>query len=67
MQIRREEVILNLDYAGLGAGIWPTLDDLPPLPGDETIFEPRLSADQRDASYTYWQRAVERARGWRRP
>jgi glycerol kinase len=50
--------------AGLGAGIWPTLADLPPMPGDYTTFEPRLSADQRDAAYAQWQRAVERARGW---
>jgi glycerol kinase len=50
--------------AGLAAGVWPTLADLPPLPGDYTLFEPRLSADQRDAAYSQWQRAVERARGW---
>ncbi len=50
--------------AGLGAGVWPTLADLPPLPGDYTTFEPRLSADQRDAGYARWQRAVERAQGW---
>lgn len=50
--------------AGLGAGVWSTLSDLPPLPGTLTRFEPRLSADQRDASYARWQRAVERAKGW---
>lgn len=50
--------------AGLSAGVWSTLSDLPPIPGDYTIFEPRLSTDQRDASYARWQRAVERAQGW---
>lgn len=50
--------------AGLAAGVWPNLAGLPPLPGDYTTFEPRLSADQRDAAYAQWQRAVERARGW---
>jgi glycerol kinase len=50
--------------AGLSAGVWPALSDLPPIPGDYTTFEPRLSADQRDAAYAHWQRAVERARGW---
>lgn len=50
--------------AGLSAGVWSNLTDLPPLPGDYTYFDPRLSADQRDASYARWQRAVERARGW---
>jgi glycerol kinase len=51
--------------AGLGAGVWTTLTDLPPLPGDYTIFEPRLPADQRDAGYARWQRAVERVQRWR--
>ncbi|MCL4298863.1 MAG: carbohydrate kinase [Anaerolineae bacterium] len=50
--------------AGLSAGVWPALSDLPPLPGDYTTFEPRLSADQRDAAYAQWQRAVDRAKGW---
>lgn len=50
--------------AGLGAGFWRSVDDLPPLPGPITVFEPRLSADERDAGYARWQRAVERARRW---
>jgi glycerol kinase len=50
--------------AGLGAGVWPNLVGLPPLPGDYTTFEPRLSANQRDAAYAHWQRAVERAKSW---
>ncbi len=50
--------------AGLGAGFWPTLADLPPLPGDHTTFEPHLSTDQRDAGYAHWQQAVERTRSW---
>jgi glycerol kinase len=50
--------------AGLGAGVWPNLAGLPPLPGDYITFEPRLSADQRDAAHAQWQRAVERATSW---
>lgn len=50
--------------AGLSAGVWSNLSDLPPIPGDYTTFEPHLSADQRDAAYSRWQRAVERAQGW---
>jgi glycerol kinase len=50
--------------AGLGIGVWTEPDDLPPLPDDHTVFEPHLSADQRDAGYDRWQKAVERARGW---
>lgn len=50
--------------AGLGAGFWRSLDDLPPLPGPIIVFEPRLAADARDAGYARWQRAVERTRRW---
>lgn len=50
--------------AGLSAGVWPALSDLPPIPGDYTTFEPRLSAEQRDDAYAQWQRAVERAKEW---
>ncbi len=50
--------------AGLGAEFWPTLADLPSLPGEATTFEPTISADRRDAGYAQWQRAVEKARGW---
>ncbi len=32
--------------------------------GEETRFEPRMGADQRDALYAEWKRAVERSRGW---
>ena len=47
--------------AGLGAGFWRTIDELPPLPGALTVFEPRLTADERDTGYARWQQAIERA------
>lgn len=50
--------------AGLGAGIWSSVDELPPLPGTFDTFDPSLSDDQRDAGYAQWQRAVERAKEW---
>jgi glycerol kinase len=50
--------------AGLGAGFWPDLANLPPLPGEQTVFAPRLAADQRDLGYHRWQQAVKRAQGW---
>jgi glycerol kinase len=52
--------------AGLGAGFWPRAADLPPLPGTPAIFEPRLTADRRDAGYGGWQRAVETVTAWSR-
>ncbi len=48
--------------AGLGLGIWKSIDDLPPLPAGSTLFEPRLSADQRDRDYARWQQAVRHVR-----
>jgi len=50
--------------AGLGAGFWRSPADLPPLPGARAVFEPRLSADQRDAGYAAWQRAVRTVQTW---
>jgi glycerol kinase len=50
--------------AGLGAGCWASPAALPPLPREHTIFEPSLSADQRDRGYATWLQAVNRARGW---
>ncbi len=48
--------------AGLGAGVWRSVDELPDLPPGAVQFEPRLSDDQRDASYARWQQAVAAVR-----
>ncbi len=48
--------------AGLGCGVWKSIDDLPALPAGSTRFEPRLSSDQRDADFARWQRAVQHVR-----
>lgn len=48
--------------AGLGLGVWNSIDDLPPLPTGSKFFEPHLSSDQRDAGYARWQRAVQHVR-----
>ena len=50
--------------AGIGAGFWKNETDLPPLPGEQTVFEPRLSADQRDAGYTAWKRSIGTVTSW---
>lgn len=50
--------------AGLGAGFWRGPTELPPLPGARAVFEPRLSADRRDAGYAEWQRAVRTVQTW---
>ncbi len=50
--------------AGLGAGVWADVSDLPPLPGGQTTYEPQISSDQREAAYARWQRAVDCVRAW---
>jgi glycerol kinase len=49
--------------AGLGVGFWRDRAELEHA-GELTVFEPRLSAERREALYAGWKRAVERARGW---
>lgn len=48
--------------AGLGAGVWRNVNDLPDLPPGAVQFEPRLSDSQRDAQYARWQQAVAAVR-----
>ena len=50
--------------AGLAVGFWKDESALPGGGRAVTRFEPRMSADRRDALYAGWRRAVERSRGW---
>ena len=50
--------------AGLGAGLWPSLDDLAGRWTLERRFAPALGGAARQAQVETWRRAVERARGW---
>jgi glycerol kinase len=50
--------------AGLGVGFWQDAGQLEAAAGTGRRFEPRMSADRRDALYAGWQRAVERSRNW---
>jgi glycerol kinase len=51
--------------AGLAVGFWRSRDELAAATDrGATLFEPRMSADRREALYAGWKRAVERARGW---
>ncbi len=51
--------------AGLATGFWSDENELRAATTvGATLFEPRMSADQRDALYADWQRAVERSRDW---
>jgi len=50
--------------AGLGAGLWSSLDDLAGRWTLERRFAPALGGPARQAQVETWRRAVERARGW---
>jgi len=50
--------------AGLATGVWGGYGDLTSRLGSAERFEPTMGADQRDALYAGWLRAVERSRGW---
>ena len=49
--------------AGLGVGLWRTLDEVGRRWAVERRFEPTLPAAERAERYAGWRRAVERTRG----
>ncbi len=60
-----ETTALGAAYlAGLGVGFWKNREELAAAWREERAFVPRLDSSQREARYTGWKRAVERARGW---
>jgi len=48
--------------AGLGAGLYRSLDDVAALWKSDRRFEPKMGTDERDALYHGWQKAVGRVR-----
>jgi glycerol kinase len=50
--------------AGLGAGVWRSLDDLAERAAIERTFVPAMDPRLRDEGYASWRRAVARARNW---
>ena len=61
----RETTALGAAFlAGLGAGLWRDVDELRSRRAVARRYEPRLGADEREALYAGWLRAVERAKGW---
>ncbi len=60
-----ETTALGAAYAaGLATGFWRDLDDLRQNWKMDREWEPRWSADQRDAAYAGWERAVQRTLDW---
>jgi glycerol kinase len=51
--------------AGLAVGYWSDAAALTSVLSEgETVFEPRMSTERREALYGHWKRAVQRALAW---
>ena len=62
-----ETTALGAAYlAGLGAGLWQSLDAVAERYAVERTFTPAMPAAQRAERYENWKRAVERSREWTR-
>jgi glycerol kinase len=60
-----ETTALGAAYAaGLAIGFWKDLDDLRQNWKKDRQWDPTWSADQRNAAYAGWQKAVERTFNW---
>ncbi len=53
--------------AGLGVGLWSSIDAVAARHLVERTFRPRLDAAARARGYDGWRRAVDRARAWEAP
>jgi len=60
-----ETTALGAAYlAGLAVGFWKDLDELAHNWRVDKRFRPQMPAEQREALYAGWKRALERAKGW---
>lgn len=50
--------------AGLAVGYWQSQEEIAGQWQLERLFEPQMSADQRESLYADWGRAVARSQGW---
>jgi len=51
-------------FAGLGAGIWKSKQEIKSLQKFDRTFSPSLDEERADALMTTWRRAIERAAKW---
>jgi len=62
-----ETTVLGAAFlAGLGAGVWSSLDELSGVWQLDRRFDPRMQQDEREHLLTGWRAAVERSTGWAR-
>ena len=50
--------------AGLAVGFWSSVDELKNKVDVDRVYEPVMSAEDREGMYQGWQKAVERSRAW---
>ena len=61
----RESTALGAAYlAGLAVGVWGGVDEICSLWRCDSIFEPRMDAEQREKLLAGWQKAVKRSLCW---
>lgn len=61
----RETTALGAAYlAGLGVGVWDSLDEIKKLWECDIVYEPQMSEDQRLDLMRHWHEAVHRSLGW---
>ncbi len=63
-----ETTALGAAYlAGLGVGIWNSVDQVPDTCSTGDLFEPKMTRTVADQKYQRWQDAVARSRHWVQP
>lgn len=61
----RETTALGAAYlAGLGVGVWDSLDEIKKLWECDIVYEPQMPEDQRQDLMRHWHEAVHRSLGW---
>ncbi len=59
-----ETTALGAAYlAGIATGLWD-LEGVREMWREQAVYEPRMSADERETLVARWRQAVERSRGW---
>ena len=50
--------------AGLGVGLWDSVDEIRDMLAVDTVFTPKMDEEQRNRLYETWKKAVERSKNW---
>jgi glycerol kinase len=51
--------------AGFAIGVWQNFEELKNVNTTGTkVFQPKISAEEKDKKFARWEKAVEMCRGW---